>query len=105
MRWNSALVTGHSLRGRLALCAADLRLLAALFLDLLQRSTNDRAVHFRGLTRADVAKGANQGMRRTDARSDVIQDASTCANTSPNGDVYTSYASKENVQGLLSQSY
>lgn len=41
-----------SLGGRLALCAADLRLLAALLLDLLQRGTHDRAVELRGLARA-----------------------------------------------------
>lgn len=34
----------HFLRGRLTLCAADLRLLRTLLLNLLQRSTHDRAV-------------------------------------------------------------
>lgn len=38
-----------SLSGGLALSAADLWLLAALFLDFFQRSTNDCAVELRGL--------------------------------------------------------
>lgn len=42
----------NSLGGRLALGAADLRLLAALLLDLLQRSADDGAVELRGLARA-----------------------------------------------------
>lgn len=41
-----------SLGRRLALCAADLRLLAALLLDLLQRGTHDRAVELGSLARA-----------------------------------------------------
>lgn len=42
----------NSLGGRLALGAADLRLLAALLLDLLQRGAHDRAVELGGLARA-----------------------------------------------------
>ena len=45
----------RSLGGGLALCTADLRLLAALLLDLLQRSADDRAVDLRGFTRAVCA--------------------------------------------------
>lgn len=44
----------YSLGGRLALCAADLRLLTALLLDLLQRGTHDRAVELGGLACAVV---------------------------------------------------
>lgn len=56
------------LGGGLALCAADLRLLAALLLDLLQGGTNDRAVDLRGLTRA--VSNSNQGQHRTDQTAD-----------------------------------
>lgn len=55
-----------SLGGGLALCAANLRLLAALLLDLLQGGTNDRAVDLRGLTRAVW----NQGQHRIDQTAD-----------------------------------
>lgn len=49
--------TAHLLGSRLALRAANLRLLGALFLDLFKGGSHDRAVELRRLARTGDMKG------------------------------------------------
>lgn len=59
----------HSLGGRLALRAADLRLLAALLLDLLKRRANDRAVELGGLAGTGVTRIVPRGRGKSSIKS------------------------------------